>query len=149
MKIVHDNRADEILRIEHLLYGENYAVWLKLYGPFDTGLSTEQAIQEHVSARARITNIQYSTPNDAKSEILDSLCYPGERGSGPINLGEKKQEIFELADVLFSCAGLNEASSICSFYFAEGHPAYPVFWEFSYDIHSQGKRWIFLGSSSD
>ncbi len=149
MKIVHDDRADEILRIEHLLYGENYAVWLNMYGPLDTGFSIEQAIQEHVSKHAIITNIQSSTPNDAKSEILEALCYPGDSGSGPINLREKQKEIIELADVLFSRSNMHEASTIFSFSFAEGHPAYPVFWEFSYDIRSKGERWIFLGSSSD
>ncbi|WP_286786853.1 MULTISPECIES: hypothetical protein [unclassified Pseudomonas] len=149
MKIVHDNRADEILRIEHLLYGANYAVWLNLYGPLDTDLSIEQVIQKHISKSAKIANIQTLTPNNARSEILESLCYLGDSSSGPINLAEKQQEVIELSNVLFSRAGLHEASIVCSFSFTEGHPAYPVYWDFSFDIHSQGKRWIFLGSSSD
>lgn len=35
MRIVQDLRSDEILRLEHLLYGFNYAVWVNTYGPFD------------------------------------------------------------------------------------------------------------------
>jgi hypothetical protein len=149
MKIVHDNRAEEILRIEHLLYGANYAVWLNLYGPLDTDLSIEQVIQKHISKGAKIATIRPSTPNNAISEILECLCYLGDGSSGPINLAEKQHEIIELANVLFSRSGLHEANIVCSFSFAEGHPAYPIFWDFSFDIHSQGKRWIFLGSSSD
>lgn len=32
MRITHDLRENEILRIEHLLEGFNYSVWFNTYG---------------------------------------------------------------------------------------------------------------------
>jgi len=35
MRIVQDTRSDEVLRIEHLLYRFNCAVWINTSRPFD------------------------------------------------------------------------------------------------------------------
>lgn len=50
---------------------------------------------------------------------------------------------------MFSQINIDEADLVAEFGFRKGHPADPVFWDFAYDIHSNGKRWIFIGSSSD
>jgi hypothetical protein len=57
MKIVTDNRLPEIKRIEHLLYGLNYEVWLNLYGPFDPDLGLEQTLETGVSKDAQLSNL--------------------------------------------------------------------------------------------
>ena len=46
-------------------------------------------------------------------------------------------------------ADLDQAKAITSFLLVKGHPAYPVYSGFSFDIQAHGKRWILMGSSSD
>ncbi|MBN3495812.1 hypothetical protein [Vibrio neptunius] len=71
------------------------------------------------------------------------------QGLGPLELESKKSEISELMGKVFSSIGIEDAEIVVKFGFKNGHPAYPVFWDFAYDIHSKGQRWIFVGSSSD
>ena len=59
------------------------------------------------------------------------------------------REIIKLLNNILNSINYNRAEYITSFDFYDGHPAEPVFWGFAFDIHSEGKRWIFLGSSSD
>lgn len=41
MRIDQDSRSDKILRIEHLLEGFNYSIWINTYGPFDLSRTLE------------------------------------------------------------------------------------------------------------
>jgi hypothetical protein len=149
MKIVKDNRLPEFKRIEHLLYGINYVVWFNLYGPLDPDLSLEKVLKSNVSENGRLSGIVPSSPEAAKTEIMAQVLYEGDESSGPLQLNEKKEEIISLLNNVFSQINIEEADLVAEFGFCKGHPAYPVFWDFAYDIHSNGKRWIFIGSSSD
>jgi hypothetical protein len=44
---------------------------------------------------------------------------------------------------------MNQASAICEFSLAEGHPDYPVMWGFGFVIMKPRYAVVFLGSSSD
>ncbi|WP_036253335.1 hypothetical protein [Methylobacter sp. BBA5.1] len=149
MKIVTDNRLPEIKRIEHLLYGLNYEVWLNLYGPFDPELGLEKALKSGVSKDAQLSDVSPSSPQDARTEIMDMILYEGDIGHGPEKLDEKREEIMFLMNKVFARINIDEADLVAEFGFRKGRPAYPVFWYFAYDIHSNGKRWVFIGSSSD
>lgn len=149
MKIVKDNRLSEFKRIEHLLYGINYEVWFNLYGPLDPDLSLGEVLKSNVSENAQLSGIVPSSPEGAKTEITAQVLYEGDESSGPVKLNEKKEEIISLLSNVFLQTGIDEADLVAEFGFRKGHPAYPVFWDFAYDIHSKGKRWIFIGCSSD
>jgi len=149
MKTVTDNRLPEFKRIEHLLYGINYEVWLNLYGPLDPDLGLEEALKIGVSKEAQLSGVVPSSPQEAISEITEMILYEGGIGHGPERLDEKREEIMSLMNKIFAIINIDEADLVAEFGFREGHPAYPVFWDFAYDIHSNGKRWIFVGSSSD
>jgi hypothetical protein len=149
MKIVKDKRLPEFQRIEHLLYGINYEVWFNLYGPLDPDLGLEQVLKNNVSKEAQLSGVVASSPEEAKNEIMAQVLYEGDVGSGPIKLAEKREEITSLMDKVFALIDIDKADLVTEFGFRKGHPAYPVFWDFAYDIHSKGKRWIFVGSSSD
>lgn len=149
MKIVRDNRLEAFQRIEHLLYGINYEVWFNLYGPSDPNQSLNEALRNLVSKECVAYRLVPSTPEEAKSEIMDRVLYEGHVGAGPIELESKKCEIIELMKEVFSRVNLKEAEMVVKFEFKEGQPSYPVFWDFAYDIHSQGLRNILVGSSSD
>lgn len=149
MKIVTDNRLPEIKKIERLLYGLNYEVWLNLYGPFDPDPDLEEALKSGVSKDAQLSNVEPSSPHEARADIMDKILYEGDIGYGPKQLNEKREEIMSLINRIFTRINIDEADLVAEFGFRKGHPAYPVFWDFAYDIHSNGKRWIFIGSSSD
>ncbi len=61
----------------------------------------------------------------------------------------KREDITQLASEMMRPAHVNEADQISAFIYVKGRPGYPVFWEFAYDVHAEGKRWILLGCSSD
>jgi hypothetical protein len=75
------------------------------------------------------------------------VLYEGD--AGPMGLESKKVEVLALISNVLSQIGLETADLVVEFSLKQGHPAYPVFWEFAYDIHSNGQRWVFIGSSSD
>ena len=149
MEVINDNRPPELKRIGHLLYGINYEVWLNLYGPLDPELSLGDTLKIAVSKEAQLSGVVLSSPQDAKIEIIDMILYEGGVGHGPDKLDEKREEIMSLINKTFAIINIDKADLVAEFGFREGHPAYPVFWDFAYDIHSNGKRWIFVGSSSD
>ena len=149
MKIVADNRMPEIKRIEHLLYGLNYQVWLNVYGPLDPLIGLEKALKEGVSKEAVLSGVVPASPQEARSEIVGRILYEGDESHGPVNLDEKREEIVTLINRILDGINIDEADLVAGFGFRKGHPAYPVFWDFAYDIHSNGKRWIVVGSSSD
>ncbi|OWP47470.1 hypothetical protein [Pseudomonas nitroreducens] len=149
MQIDRDVRPEHFAQLEGLLYGINYEVWIGLYGPLDAQISLEQALKEVVSQDAVVGGSELAARGVVRSQIMEMLLYPGDPGCGPIDLEAKRAEIITLTRRILSDAHLDEAQEVTSFWFAKGHPAYPVFWDFAYDIHAQGKRWILLGSSSD
>lgn len=149
MKIVTDTRLPEFKRIEQLLYGINYEVWLNLYGPFDSDLGLEEALKEEVSKNAQVSGVASSSPQEARTEIMEMILYEGDIGHGPENIDEKREELISLVDIVLSAINIEEADLVVGFGFRQGHPAYPVFWDFAYDVHSSGQRWILVGASSD
>ena len=149
MEIKNDNRLAAFKKLEHLLYGMNYEVWFNLYGPLDPTLDLDQVLKRHVSKAAQVSDISPSSPEEAKAEIMSMLLYEGDLGAGPVDLGDKCEEVASLINQILSSINMDKADQVTGFAFRKDHPAYPVFWDFAYDIHSNGKRWILVGSSSD
>lgn len=56
MRIVTDSRPNEILRLEDLLEGYNYTVWINTYGPFDLDRTLEEQLVHSVSKNAIVSN---------------------------------------------------------------------------------------------
>ncbi|PMN66135.1 hypothetical protein [Enterovibrio norvegicus] len=139
----------ELNKIEQLLYGLNYEVKLYLFGPGDCDTSLEKVLHKLISEDCISSGIVTSSSAEARNEIMDMVLYEGNTGSGPIDLESKKSEIASLIERVFNHIHFDSSEMIIKFNFYEGHPSSPVFWDFAFDIHSQGKRWIFVGSSSD
>jgi hypothetical protein len=149
MKIIEDNRPEEFKRLEDLLEGGNYEVWFNLYGPADSEIGLQEAIYGLVSKKAVISEVVPSTSKKARKEIMSMVLYEGDISHGPLDLETKLSEIAELMNTIFTRIKLDNAEKISEFKFKQGHPAIVIYWDFAYDIHSKGKRWIFTGSSSD
>lgn len=140
---------EEFKRIEHLLYGINYEVWFNLYGPADSDLGLVEALNNLISKGCEVSCVVPSSPKEAVTEIMEKVLYKGGIGSGPLELESKESEIKELMNKVFSRINIEDAKLVSEFGFKNSHPTYPVFWNFAYDIHSNGQRWILVGSSSD
>lgn len=149
MQIVQDSRSDEILRLEYLLEGFNYTVWVNTYGPFDLSRTLDEQLSHSIGKDVVVGGRSCVTTSEARSEITEQLLHLGDGGYGPLDLMAKRSEILRLLEVVFTYVNLDQAEAITSFWLNKGHPACPVFWDFSFDIHAHGKRWILMGSSSD
>lgn len=149
MRITQDLRANEILRIEHLLEGFNYSIWINTYGPFDLNRTLEEQLAHSTGNEVIIGGQSCVTSSEARSEVTEQLLHVGDGGYGPLDLNAKRSEILNLLEDIFMHVRLDQASTITSFWLTKGHPSYPVFWDFAFDIQNGGKRWILMGSSSD
>jgi hypothetical protein len=145
----NQKRSEALARIERLLSGINYVVWLNLYGPGDSESGLADALKSLISKDCELSGVVACTPEQAVSQIIDRILYRGNSASGPLQPESKAVEITRLMNTVFSSINIHDADMVVEFGFKNGHPAYPVFWDFAYDIHVAGKRWIFAGSSSD
>lgn len=149
MRITQDSRANEILRLEHLLEGFNYSVWVNAYGPFELDRTLQAQLACSTGNDVIVGGQSRVTASEARREVTEQLLHVGDGGYGPLDLNAKRSEILSLVEELFMHVRLDQASTITSFWLSKGHPAYPVFWDFAFDIQGGGKRWILMGSSSD
>ena len=149
MNTTTDNLLPALQRIAHLLYGINYEVWLNIYGPFEVSVDLDQLLKEHVSKDAIISESHSTSICEAQDDIMSMILYEGDSSSGPTELTNKRNELTELMGNVFKLIKIADATNVVSFGFSEGHPAYPVFWDFAYDIQSNDSRLLFIGCSSD
>ena len=74
----------------------------------------------------------------------DEAVYPNRKYHATESYANDVSAIFSKLRILFQ-----GASGIRSFEIEEGHPFYPVFWEFAFLIRMSGKTYILIGSCSD
>lgn len=90
-------------------------------------------------------------PDDVLKELGDALSYQGDDGSHP-GRDYLKSDRFEqdkslaLAQVSSLVEG---AGYVVTFRLDDGHPFYPVFWDFAFSIEKDDDAYVFIGSSSD
>ena len=84
-------------------------------------------------------------------EISDKISHQGDHGAHPnlpyIKSGDFTEDLSSLLSILSEIT--ESADLLLSFWLMEGHPFYPVFWDFGYLIESEGDSYIFIGSCSD
>ena len=135
-----------------LLKGINYTVFLKDYFvPNPTGGSITELISTALGSKVEIGGIGLVTREEAVAEVRESIDYTGDEASGPLPAKLRSVEFQDLRKrLLDEVAQLAECSSeILTFWFQDGHPAYPVFWDFAMIFRQESGSTIFVGSSSD
>jgi hypothetical protein len=138
--------------LESLLYGYNYQVFLRAYNvPFATGKSPEWYVAEALGPTAVIGGCVSVKGSEILAEVEQSLRYAGDEGSGPKPSALQSRRFEELVSgVLGELArGIERAELLARFWLKDGHPAYPVFWDFAYVIVDLERGMVFIGSSSD
>jgi hypothetical protein len=129
----------------------NYVVSFLLYEvDHDQGATLEEIVQSSING-AKIGNSSTATTDDVLRDVRDGIEYEGDESHGPAQEDLKSKQFLEtkgrvMAELL---AILNKADRILHFTFQDGHPAYPVYWDFAYLIGGRTHSYVFVGSSSD
>jgi hypothetical protein len=135
---------------EPLLYGYNYQVFVRLYRvDIPEHSPTAAYLVAALGAGITFRDETPSTVTAMVAEVEECLRYEGDAASGPLpGVLDSPQFGDHLARLK---AGLDAAAigrTITRVDIADGHPAYPVFWDFSYVVAGKGS-FVLVGCSSD
>lgn len=137
--------------LETLLYGYNYAVFLRNYQlPFISGKTVQNYIVQALP-NIEIGGTQPISGQEVLVKIEQSLTYLGDKSSGPNLTALGSPRFLELLGIIMVHVQTKvaDATTILSFWIKEGHPAYPVFWDFAFIFIGTQYVELFIGSSSD
>lgn len=141
-----------LAELEPLLYGYNYQVFLRLYNvAFAPEAPAEWYITQALGPSVDIGGVVPATGPALLAEVEQSLRYAGDENSGPQSAALRSSRFKALVPAVLcelkqAVAG---ASLVAQFWLRDGHPAYPVFWDFAYVIARPSGGLVFIGSSSD
>ena len=148
-----DNSIDAVLaEAQSLLHGANYQVSLQVFRvPFVSGAGPEQYIVAALCKRAEIGGLQTVAPAELAKDVEASLRYAGNDDHGPKAESLSSPRFNELVACVLQHLAVKcqQSTAIYSFWFKDGHPFYPVFWDFAYLLVAPGTTEVFDGSSSD
>jgi hypothetical protein len=132
--------------------GLNYSVFLQGYTvPSQPVASSEQLIRKALGGTAVLAGVEAVRPEQVTEEVRSSLVYVGDSGAGP-DLESLRSERFGqlISSLLADIESISRcASKIEQFWLREGHPAYPVFWDFAFLFTGSSESIVLIGSSSD
>ncbi|WP_275761253.1 hypothetical protein [Ralstonia pseudosolanacearum] len=130
----------------------NYSVFLHLYQM--PTMQTEDAlgyIREALGGDAVVGGIEDVPADVVCSEVEESLLFAGDEGAGPsgsvLNSVDFRNLIVGVRNGVSEL--VEDSIGIKKFWLKEGHPAYPVFWDFAFLFFGKGNVSIIVGSSSD
>jgi hypothetical protein len=115
------------------------------------GRALQEILASGLGEGVVIGGVSAAGPADVLEALKDALAYQGDAGSHP-GQGYATSETCrqDVSRVLAQVGALLEgASHIVSFRLKEGHPFYPVFWDFAFSIEKGTDAFVFIGSSSD
>ena len=137
---------------EDLLEGYNYTVFLFHY--FSPGQQPD--LLTHLAGVFPTDGIEIGgsseiSVDEAVAEIEAALDHRGDSAYGPIPKKIESERYQNVADrALKACRNLfDSANRVEVFWLKEGHPAYPVFWDFAFAGFTEEGVHVIMGSSSD
>ena len=141
-----------LAELEPLLYGDNYQVFLRAYRtPFVPNAPAEWYIAQALGPTAVVGGIAPATGPEIAAEVERGLRYTCDAGSGPKASALQSRRFGSLVPAVL--AELRpvaaEATLLAQFWLRDGHPAYPVFWDFAFVIAGPPGGVVLVGSSSD
>jgi hypothetical protein len=141
-----------LTELEELLEGTNYTVFLRVYRvPYAPHAQPDWYVTQALGPEAVLSGAPPVSRDEILTEVEKSLRYAGYQGSGPKQSVLRSSRFNELvlgvlSELKLLIAGANV---LAEFGLYEGHPAYPVFWDFGYVIAGEAGGLVFIGSSSD
>ncbi|MGL4460590.1 MAG: hypothetical protein ACRDD1_18995 [Planctomycetia bacterium] len=141
-----------LAELEPLLHGYNYVVFLRVYRtPFAPDAPAEWYVGQALGPAASIEGVDKVSGPELLAEVEQSLRYAGDSGSGPKPSALQSPRFTALVPAVLAELErtVAEATLLARFRLRDGHPAYPVFWDFAFVIASPAGGRVFIGSSSD
>jgi len=130
----------------------NYAVDIRLYPvPGMAGQNLEQIVATALEHSVVVGGAEPASFSALVESLRAGLDYSGDDGSHPNRefLSSSKFRT-DQNDLINACGDLlANADRVISFWLKEGHPFYPVFWDFAYMLEKGDGAYVFIGSSSD
>ena len=138
--------------LESLLPGVNYVVGLRLDRvPPIPDATPAQYITAALGPKAVVGGVSEDSAPEVLAEVERCLRYPGDRSAGPPASVLGLRRFTELVEFVleYLARGIAESEAVFSFWLKDGHPFYPVFWDFAYLLVGVGGAEVLIGSSSD
>jgi len=130
----------------------NYCVNIGLYPCVGTAnKEITEIVKSALGERALLGGYSKVDSNEILDAVIEGLKYEGDDSSHP-NLTYLRSDSGQQAiqDVAFALNELlNESKSTFSFWLKEGHPFYPVFWDYAHVIEVASGTFVLIGCCSD
>jgi uncharacterized protein (TIGR02996 family) len=141
-----------LTKLELLLSGINYVVELGICRILRIPDATvEQYVTAALGPNAVVGGFQPVTGIEVLTEVERCLRYPGDIGAGPmastLRLPKFNRLVREVLTYLERSVA--ESSAVATLRLIDGHPFYPVMWDFAFAFVKAHWTVVFLGSSSD
>lgn len=140
--------------MEDLLHGEgkNYSVFIRTYRTdFVPGVTIQEIMQRMLGDKAIIEDIRDVNFSEVERELRAGFSYSGNDDAGPAVTTLESAQFRVLLEEICEEAKLesHRSTGLKTFRFKDGHPAYPVFWDFAFLFIGDSKCELLVGSSSD
>ena len=115
------------------------------------GESLNAVVTAALGADARVGGAQSASKEDIIEALESALHYRGDEGSHPTLEyldSPKSKEDFDAVTTEVQCI-LDQSDLLLSLWLENGHPFYPVFWDFAFLIEISEDSILFIASSSD
>lgn len=131
--------------------GTNYTVFLQCYaGSLPSDLTFEQKVSAILGPACIVENVRDLDHRSIEEILRENLSYRGEH-AGPdatILASERFQELLDA--IVTDCQDASGSSQVAqSFFIVDGHPAYPVFWDFALFFGRADEYALLVGAASD
>ncbi|WP_339074658.1 hypothetical protein [Teredinibacter turnerae] len=131
-------------------YSLNYVADVMIYPVSESAAGSVGEIVKSVFGSAVLGGASESNTHELHEELLSGLSYAGDSGAYAnkkyVGSSEHVRDLQNITNKLKPV--LTNCSSVTSFWLKEGHPFYPVFWDFAFLVEG-GNKFIIIGSSSD
>jgi hypothetical protein len=136
--------------LEPMLYGFNYQVFLRAYKVATPEASPLAAfLSAALGPSVAFRDETECTVPSMIADVEECLRYRGDSGSGPEPAVLDSAQFNEHLELLkTSLAAIANDHRITRVFVTDGHPAYPVFWDFTYVVAGKSS-FVLVGCSSD
>ncbi len=138
--------------LESFLPGLNYVVSFDLHRvPTVYQGTPEDYVSNAIGPQAIIGGTSHTMIGDMLSEVEQCIRWEGDEGSHPDQTAIRSPRLDELVDCVLTYLELVATNSVIiwSFWLKDGHPHYPVQWDFAFVLVGPQSAEVFIGSGSD
>ncbi len=130
----------------------NYSVSAKIWHcPIAAGSAAIEIIRSVLLDKVELRAVNAAKPQNVLENLKTCLEFSGDTGAHPdldyLNSPQAKQDQEQFLGEISNF--IQGSDSISNLFLAEGHPFYPVFWDFAYLIEKGPDAYLFIASSSD